>query len=474
MCTMPTALEVELKTYAHEFIADHLKEEYDSQIRKWQQHINRMVDAQTEALNSHLKVLDDARKQIEAERQAAFGLAMLALSLVTGPVLAWIGSKIQYTWFPKYTETVSSRFTRLNTSSGVEWKKLYVLGHDPVWAQVFGQVGQQIAGFGIDKAIKVVTPDSNGAQTAIQDAASSDQGSFKTRLENALLAEADLTSKAIMSVAMGVHENENYGAECLEKLKKVNPQAKQPKVNEKDLERMAKAMIKDDINKQRQEWADKWFYYGNDPGPIGGMARSIEIELWGLWLLNEKLKLVTESGVHDPLEDYGAASLTYTVSKTFGNVGIPNGVLIRLAEFGVIEAQTELQKLRAIAAREAQEQMAAATARVREAQEQKDAALEEQIENLEDDRAANPELARFNRGMARAAKKSVTRRPGVVAPATDDPDRPLISVGKMVDTQGEINALETWATKHPPQMGSGQMTHHKRTLESIENIYRSK
>ena len=115
---MPTALEVELKTYAHEFIADHLKEEYDSQIRKWQQHINRMVDAQTEALNSHLKVLDDARKQIEAERQAAFGMAMLALSLVSGPVLAWIGSKIQYTWFPKYATNPRMQERRYPTAAG--------------------------------------------------------------------------------------------------------------------------------------------------------------------------------------------------------------------------------------------------------------------------------------------------------------------------------------------------------------------
>src|SRR5712672_2026182 len=118
---MPTALEVELKTYAHALVADHLKEEYDSQIRKWQQYINQMVDAQTEALNSQIKVLDDVRKQIEAERQAAFGLAMLALSLVSGPVLAWVGSKIQYAWFPKYTEKLAERWTRVRRSRNDVW-----------------------------------------------------------------------------------------------------------------------------------------------------------------------------------------------------------------------------------------------------------------------------------------------------------------------------------------------------------------
>ena len=297
---MPTPLEVELKTYAHNLVGVHLKEEYDSQIRsKWQPHINLMVDAQTEALNRHQKVLNDVRTQIQKELEAATGLAMLAFSLVAGPVLSWVAGKIQYNLFPKYASSPQMRerlvFIAEKDSMWGKEHHLFEVDHDKVWAKVFGDLGKEVAGLGIDAALKVVTPDSSAAKNAIQSAAISNQVSFKTSLENAMLAEADLTIKAILSVAISINANSSYGAECLQKLKRLNPRLKNPKVSEDELEPMAKAMIRNDINKQRQEWADQWFYYGNDPGPSLGMADGIELELWGLWILNEKLKTKTKS-----------------------------------------------------------------------------------------------------------------------------------------------------------------------------------
>ena len=366
---MPTPLEVELKSYAHNLVATHLKEEYDSQIRgKWQPHINRMVDAQTEALKRHQKLLNDVRTQIEKEQEAAFGLAMLALSFVSGPILSWVAGKIQYKWFPKFAEKQKIRDRALWISAvGTEkWKRYQVLelDHNKVWAKVFGDLGKQIAGLGVDAAHKVVTPDSNPAQNAIQTAANSSQSSFKTNLENAMLAEADLTIKAILSLAMSINEDSGYGAKCLEKLKRLNPRAKNPKASENELELLAKQMIRSDLNKQRQQWADEWFYYGYDPGPSAGMAESIELELWGLWILNEQLKLTTHyhGSTDNPMV---SAEVQVVESTTFRDRGVPEGILIRLAEFGVVEAQTELQRLRAIAARIAKDQMEEAAARAR-------------------------------------------------------------------------------------------------------------
>jgi hypothetical protein len=93
---------------------------------------------------------------------------------------------------------------------------------------MFGDLGAKVAGLGIEKGLNVVTPDSSGAQNAIQVAASSGQPSFKTNLENALAAQATLTSNAIMSLANSINENVNYGAECLEKLKRVNARCEGP------------------------------------------------------------------------------------------------------------------------------------------------------------------------------------------------------------------------------------------------------
>ena len=221
---MATPLEVELKTYAHNKVGVHLKYEYDRQLdSKWKPYINLMVDAQTEALNRHQRVLDEVRAQIEKERQAAFGLAMLAFSFVSGPVLSWIAAKIEYNWFPKYASSsqLKGREVYLIKKEQLFGKEydLFETDYNKVHAKMFGDLGAKVAGLGIEKGLNVVTPDSSLAQNAIQVAASSGQTSFKTNLENALAAQATLTSDAIMSLANNINENVNYGAECLEKVR---------------------------------------------------------------------------------------------------------------------------------------------------------------------------------------------------------------------------------------------------------------
>ena len=149
-------------------------------------------------------------------------------------------------------------------------------------------------------------------------------------------------------------------------------------------------------------------------------------------------------------------------------------------EFGVVEARTALQKVRAIAARAVKEEMAAAaTARKKVRQQFIDRARKLAWEAATDNsgdwaRERNP--AKVANDAAEAAGKEYDRLHNNVGDATanGDPEGPLISVGSSVDTQAEINALESWATKHPPQLGAGQMTHRKRSLESIEKIYASK
>ena len=151
---MPTALEVELKNYAHNLVADHVKYEYDRQIGFWQQYINLMVDAQAEALKRHQSVLDESRKQIEKEREAAFGLAMLALSAISGPVLAWVAAKIEHAWFPKFTSETRERTVFIAEQDSMWGKFHHVLGkdHDQAAAQIFGDLGKE-AGEGTSGAL---------------------------------------------------------------------------------------------------------------------------------------------------------------------------------------------------------------------------------------------------------------------------------------------------------------------------------
>jgi len=332
---MSTPLEVELKQYAHNLVANHVKYEYDRQIGKWQQYINEMVDAQQEALNRHRRALEKVRELIQKEQNDAFGLAMLALSVLGGPALSWVAGKIQYTLFPKFASTVRIRTEKVMlegpATANLKLLTTTTLDYDKVWAKVYGDLGKQVTGLGIEKGLKVATASSAVARNAVQSVAMSDETSFKTRLENAMLESARLTSDAIMSLAMSINQNSTYGVECLEKLRKENPHARMLQEPDRELENLAKTMIRNNIDERRQIWAGMWFYYGADPGSIAGVSVSIEKEIWALWILEEQLR------IDRPLH---AAR-----GKTFGIPGVPEPILQRLADFDVVEPRTAQQAI---------------------------------------------------------------------------------------------------------------------------------
>jgi hypothetical protein len=298
-------------------------------------------------------------------------------------------------------------------------------------------------------------------------AAMSDWVSFKTNLENALLTEADLTSNAIMSLAMSIHENNDYGAQCLTKLKRTNAAANKPKISERELEILAKQMIREDINKQRQEWAYKWFYYGNDPGPNAHIIDTMELQQWALWILAEKLELYTYE-VRDNQDDVLLYTSTGSKGVTFGDLGVPDLVLRRLADFGVVEVRTSLQKLSTIAARGAKEQLEAAR-KLREQKEDQEAtaAYQKAIEAAEGAEDPAKERAAVMRQKYEQDRKVRERR----AQEKPKQDEPPITVGSVLDTQAEIDALNGWARRYQPPptaLPSGL----KRTLPSIENVHK--
>jgi hypothetical protein len=484
---MPTALEVALQVYAHEQVTTYLKGEYDSQINAWKRHINLMVDAQAEALNRHQKTLDEARKQIEKEREANFAIAMLALSLVSGPALSWVAGKIQTTWYPKLASKPRERVQWVSTNDRGYWEPIKVLelDHDKVWAKVFGDLGKQVTGWGTDKALKVVTPPSGAAQNAIVTAASSpDLGSFRTRLENALLAEADLTSKAILNLGWSIHDSSDYGAECLQNLKRANPRARDPKVGDRELLDLAKQMISADIDAQRKKWADEWFYYGNDPGTTAGLAESIEREMWGLWTLNERLQFKTTL-VRTGGPDYQQMmEIPFVESATFGDRGVPEPVLKRLGDFGVVFGRTKQQRWEETQRWEELNRPVPTEDDLRRAFDpsRREETLRAAKESLRGttvcSRSPEPETNWSGPSPEKEQREECNRRAveefnrlNSTHPPTAD--RPVIKVGSAVDTQQEVDALESWAKRHPLALGAGQLRHRKRTLRPLASYYSS-
>jgi hypothetical protein len=470
---MATPLEIELKTYAHNKIGVHLKYEYDRHLNsKWKPYINLMVDAQSEALERQQKALNEAREQIERERQEAFGLAMLALSLVSGPILSWVAGKIEHHWFPKYASSKQLKgrevyIIKKDELFGKDYD-IFEKSYDEVAAKVFGDLGSQVLGLGIDKALKVAAPSPMRAANAVQIAVSQPRASFKTNLENALAAEATLTSDAIMSLANSINENVTYGADCLQKLKKTNPRAREPGVTARELEVMAKTMITDDIDAKRREWADKWFYYGHEPGTVHGLAEDIEREIWGLWILNQKLKAVAWEDCSAAGEVLSCVDHQEVESATFGSKGVPESVLRRLADLDVVTARTQLQKLRGITRDGVEEQRLAERKR---RYEREDAAANAEFRKAMEaaEGAEDParERSYLERQRAEAVRKLQEKRAAEMA---QDPQKP-IAIDGALDTRAEIDALESWAKTHPPKMYAGNMMHTKRAIGSINDIY---
>ena len=467
-------LKVELKTYAHGQVADHLRAEYDDHIEyRWKPHISELVAAQEDALKRHQKVLDDVRKQIEKEREALFGLAMLALSFVSGPALSWIAGRIQYHWFPKFatSQKLKGREVYLIKKDDLFGKEydLFEHDHDKAHAKVFGDLGAQIAGLGIDKALKVVIPNDQKriAQNAVQVASTSGPANFRARLENAMKQEAKITSDAIENLAKSIHQHSSYGAECLEKLKRVNAESRKPTITKQELERLAKDLIDGDIDKLRRQWANDWFYYGHDPpASTAGMVEQIETELWGLWILNERLQRYIREEVRDRIDDVTLVpAIDGVKGATFGYPGVPEQVLQKLADFGVVEARTQLQKLRAITAAGVREEQEKAR-KLKEQKEDDDAAAAyrkamEDAEGAEDPARERAYLTRkkYEEDQKRKKRRDAERQ------AHPQP----ILVGSAVDTQAEIDALESWALQHSVIARTGMMAGTKRQIGSIRD-----
>src|SRR5262249_48019960 len=153
-----------------------------------------------------------------------------------GPVMHWIGSSIEFHWFPKFTSkpVMKERLVFIAEQDSM-WGKYHHLvengkEHSEVWAKVFGDVAHDAGHFVIDKTLERLEPDSkllNEAENATDVAASSSSWDFKRNLENAMSKQASVTMDQIMSWANRILEDRRgFGQACLQKVYQRNPRLK--------------------------------------------------------------------------------------------------------------------------------------------------------------------------------------------------------------------------------------------------------
>lgn len=371
-------LEFELRQHAYDFLAVNTVSEYGNQIGEWQKYINRVVDAEKEAVRNHQDTLNKMAAEERAKAEASAMFAMLALSLVTGPLLSWISGAIQYKLVPKLTSVTKPRFVTRGLEQTVYSNGKWISSpplpigvfteetHNKVTAKIFGDLGEDAAakiGGGVmslfSSSEKQQIPKRQNGNSYQQITLLANQtnnadqfiNSLKTTLENALIDEKEKTINAIIGLATAIKRNLNFGKLVLEKMYRVKPETK--KLSGNQLKWAAYKYIEDLVDEDREKWAEDWFYYGNNPPNTSTfeMSRTIEREIWGLWILDQEFKLYIKipGPRHSSDEDLDRMQnlipMPPPVPAAKGRDKLPFGetLLRRLADLNIVPPRTYLQ-----------------------------------------------------------------------------------------------------------------------------------
>jgi hypothetical protein len=337
--------------YAYKLMTNSVKQEYDNQITIWTQQINSLLKSAREAYKKQDNFIQDIRKQQAADSE----MAMMALSLVAGPALSWLGGTIQYKIFPRYAGKLKVSANRVGgeprpratlpkpfgphpPAPKYEMGQLVYtvdrLSHNKVAAKVFADIGSKFSEkLLVNPALKAVTADDRELNLKI--AAIGDSmliETFETNVKNALEEGRKLGQTMISNFAGRILEDREYGNRWVAKLDREQPSLKDAGLREDAMRRM----LHDAIDAQRREWAasEGWFYFANTPAPFNDImaTNAMEAEIWRLWILGEDV-----------------TGKTATIEKqnfywTEGRSRIPiDRVLDRLVDLGVFAGRSEFE-----------------------------------------------------------------------------------------------------------------------------------
>lgn len=427
-----TRLQDKVAEYAHDLLATHTVREYGYIIGKWHDYINRVVDAEKMALDEHQKVLNGILNERQQKQQTGAMFAMLALTLVTGPALSWIGGAIQYRLYPALASQTRWKSTMVYVQSRMMQSKprpqilsISESEHNKVAAKIFGDaavnLGQQV---GVERMLVPLAANHGVAPRAptgksyqeltalaqIQPNADSRDlhQSLRTKLEAALNDERERTIKTISDLALAVRRNPNFGKNAVEYLLKTYPQIRGDHSGP-IMDGVADRFIEKLVDDQRNKWAKEWLYYGNLPPQtsILEMSRKIEREIWAMWLMDQGYRYV----------EYDAAIVTGEAVSGYIKRQYVEGrnklrfndlVVERLIELGVLLPQTSRQ------------------------------------------------LAALNDRNANSSHK----------------EHPTVLVRGSVDDAAELEEIQTWAKNKQPEFLSGHFDSMVRNIGSIVNVHK--
>ncbi len=411
--------------YAHDLLATHTVREYEYVIGKWEDYINRVIDAEKMALDEHQKVLNAVLNQIQQQQQAGAMFAMLALTLVTGPALSWIGGAIQYKLYPLLASQNRWKTAMVYMQNRLGKGNSYRMSiseseHNRVAAKIFGDAASNVAQqVGVERFLgRMVANISPRANTKTHqelsallqipaNAPSRDlHQSLRTRMEASLRDEKEKTVKTISDMALELRRSSTFIKGAYEFFVKLNAQVRGGNVGVQQM--AADRFVERMVDEQREKWAKEWLYYGNLPPQtsIVEMSRKIEREIWAMWIIDQEFTLYSQQKGSFAGEVDGTWEELYVAGRD--GLAFHSLIVARLTDLGVVIPQTSRQ-----------------------------------FADLNERNWGNP-----------------------------NKEKPTVLVKDSVDDSQELDEIQAWAKNRQPELLSGHFDSQPRNIGSIVNVHK--
>lgn len=283
-------------------LADHLQQyminritidlvpEWGYQYDRWKGFLD---DTVSPAFADAFKGQQETLKASEKAKEALWDLAKIGLSIIGQVTLSWVAGKIQYEYLAKYNPTIKFKTIKVDTNYKVSLSGQYV-EYDKVAGKVYADMSKELGKLGLGEVTKSVHINSVIPADGSEVAKAGDPDQFKREIGDELNSQKKQLTATIGDFADKILDSGlDWGGEQVKRLLKKYPEL--PKLSQQEQRRRGEAMLNDDLDRMRQNWADNpvWFYFGNAPFNYSRfeLARTIERELWALWVLDQDYKV---------------------------------------------------------------------------------------------------------------------------------------------------------------------------------------
>ncbi len=369
-------LEKELGDFLYKVLTGSVTQEYRNQLANWEIHTNSLIACARNASKHQKAWLDWAKKDHQSSVARLNALALLGLSLVTGPGLSFLSGYVQHRlvprifdnkykrnvpnpqWTPPTAHPVPKPIHPVPKPAGkmpraaepIELKPSKVpsvvqsihprlkevdrfdAGTQRQVGKFFGDLTTAFATNG-KTIISIATPNGPLLSAVSRMEDSTDIDMLESTYKSVLIEAKKLGETTFQNAASGLLTPYNNQ---IDNFLAAYPDARDDQADRlpyPDQLRHYQKRLLEIVNTLRKGWATDWFYFGNSPPTFSTSyaTNSIEAEMWAFWILSDNFK----PGADD--EEW----------PMFGDTGLKlEPIARRLRELGVIDKEYHAESWR--------------------------------------------------------------------------------------------------------------------------------